>query len=343
MGGGQQTVEQFQPVGLMLGVGQGLGTGGVGQFDETIVGAAIGQAGGVHWLGQPEPAVEADIHAEGIPALQAHLTTAHDRMFVVMVKVKAFALFEHGGQPAALAGAAHGHGQAGFDSPKDGDEAGAHAVPPGDIFDEILLAGLGRTQEVVRSAGGGGEVLGLLKQTVSQPLGMLGEVHPADFGGTEISVHPLRRKERTEAGVEAEAIPTAQSALDQRAKLVDKALGNEVFRQKVFLHKDTSTTRRPRSHSLVFCPQTTATHFSYSTAWQSRSQSQTADRRATDEQVCRKAVWFWLRLCHAVPYRRIEFCGVSPRPSGLEFAGILPTANWRYGSLKISATSTGFM
>ena len=48
---------------------------------------------------QPEPAVEANVHAEGIPGLQADVTASQYRVFVIMVKVEAFALFDHGLEP----------------------------------------------------------------------------------------------------------------------------------------------------------------------------------------------------------------------------------------------------
>jgi hypothetical protein len=225
----QQTVEQFQPVGLVLRVGQTLGAEGIGQFNEAVVSPPIGQARGVHWLGQHEPPVEADIDAERIPGLQADVTTAHHGMFVVVIEVKTFALFAYGLEPSPVSGAAYGHSQARLDGAQDRDEAAVDLVALSNILNELLLADLSRTQEMVRPLGRGRQLLGFVKEAVSQPLGVLGKVNQPDFGGTQIRTHPLWRKQRTKAGVEAEAIPTTQGALDQRAKLVHKAFGNEVF------------------------------------------------------------------------------------------------------------------
>ena len=111
-----------------------------------------------------------------------------------------------------------------------GDEAAFDAVALSNVLNELLLANPSGTQEMVRPLGRGRQLLGFLKEAVSQRLGVLGEVNQPDFGGTQIRTHPLWGKQRTEAGVEAEAIPTTQDALDPRAKLVHKAFGNEAFR-----------------------------------------------------------------------------------------------------------------
>ena len=85
---------------------------------------------------------------------------------------------------------------------------------------------------MVRPVAGGRQVLGLLQKAVGQRLGMRFEVHQTDFGGEQIRSHPLWGKERPQAGVEAQAIPATQGALDERTKLIGEAFGNELFRQK---------------------------------------------------------------------------------------------------------------
>jgi hypothetical protein len=181
-------------------------------------------------LGQPEPTVEANVHAEGIPGLQADVTAADQGMFIVVVEVEAAALFTHGLKPSAVTAAAHGHGQAGFDGAQDRDQAALDVVALGDVLNQLLFAGLAGAQEVVRPSGRGGLALSLLQEAVSQRFGVLGEVHEADFGRAQVGPHPWGRKERAQAGVKAEAVPTTQRTLDERTKLVDKAFGNEVFR-----------------------------------------------------------------------------------------------------------------
>ena len=52
---------------------------------------------------------------------------------------------------------------------------------------------------------------------------------------------------KTQNGVETEAVPTDEGALDPGAELVQKALGNQVFGEKRFLHEVISTVRRMRS------------------------------------------------------------------------------------------------
>jgi len=183
-----------------------------------------------HGHGQAEPTVEADIDAERIPGLEADVTTAHDGVFVVVIEVKTFALFAYGLEPSPVSGAANGHSQARLDRAEHGDEAAFDLVALSNVLNELLLAGLSGTQEMVRPLGGGRDLLRFLEEAVSQRLGVLGKVNQPDFGGTQIRTHPLRGKQRTEAGVEAKAIPATQGALDQRTKLVHKAFGNEVFR-----------------------------------------------------------------------------------------------------------------
>src|SRR6266705_3937600 len=172
-------------------------------------------------------------------------------MCIVVIEMKTFALFQCGGKPAALRAAAYGDGQAGFEGTQHGNEAGAHPITSSDVFDEVFLAGLAGTQEMVRPSSSGGGLLGRLTHPFSEGLRVGGEVDQPYFGGAQIAVHPLGREERPQAGVEAQAIPPAQSALDQRAELVHKAFGNEVFGQKWFLHKHSSTTRRPRSQPWI--------------------------------------------------------------------------------------------
>jgi hypothetical protein len=158
------------------------------------------------------------------------MTAAYDGMLVVMVKMKTLTLFEDRLEPSAVSGAAHGQSQAGLDGAQDRDETAVNPVALSNVLNELLFADFRGTQEMVRSLSGGGPVLGFLKEALSQGLGVLGEVNQPDFGGTQIRPHPLRREQRTEAGVEAKAIPPAQGALDQRAKLIHKTFGNEVFR-----------------------------------------------------------------------------------------------------------------
>ena len=105
---------------------------------------------------------------------------------------------------------------------------------------------------MVRPSSSGGGVLGRLAHPFGEGLSVGGKVDQAHFGGAQIGAHPLGRKQRPEAGVEAEPIPTTERALDQRAELVHKAFGNEVFGQKWFLHKHSSTTRRPRSQLSIW-------------------------------------------------------------------------------------------
>src|SRR6266542_2133043 len=288
----QQTVEQLQPVGLQLRIGQLLSTAGIAQLDKTVVGAVVAQTGGIHLLGQPESPVEANVHAKGIPGLQTQMTAAHHRMFIIVIKVEAFALFEHRRKPTAVAGAPHRHGQARFDGTQDGDKALAHAVAPGDVFDELFFAGLAGTLEVVRPLGGSSQILSLLTQTVRERLGVGGKVHQPDFGGAQIGAHPLGREQWTKAGVEAQAIPAPQGVLDKGTELVDKTFGNEVFWQKWFLHKHSSTKWRPSSQ-LPAKPQPKP------------------DRSRENHASGTMAVRFWLRLCRAALYRRIAFCGTS--------------------------------
>jgi len=133
-----------------------------------MIGPARGQSGLVHWFGQPKPSVEADVHAEGIPRLQAHVTAADHRMFVVVIQVEALALFAHGAEPAALAGAAHSHRQARFQGAQHRNEARAHAVALGDVVHELLLADLTGTEERVRPLGGGRPRLGFVQEAASQ-------------------------------------------------------------------------------------------------------------------------------------------------------------------------------
>src|SRR6267378_4054122 len=226
----QQSVEQLQPVGLVLRVCQPLGTVGIGQFNEAVVSPSIGQACGIHLLGQPQPTIETDIYAERIPGLQADVTTAHHRVFIVVIEVKTFALFAYRLEPPPVSGAAYGHSQARLDRAQYCDEAAFDLVALSNVLNELLLADLSGTQEMIRALGRSRPILGFLKEAMSQRLGMLGKVNQPDFCGTQIRTHPLRGKQWTEAGVEAKAIPTTQGALDQRAKLVHKAFGNEVFR-----------------------------------------------------------------------------------------------------------------
>jgi hypothetical protein len=158
------------------------------------------------------------------------MTAAYDRMLVVVVKVKTLPLLEDRLEPSPVSGAAHGYSKARLERAQYRDEAAVNLVALSNVLNELLFAGLSGTQEMVRPLGGGSPLLGLLKELVSQGLGVLGEVHQSDFGGTQIRTHPLWGEQRTEAGVEAKAIPTTQGALDQRAKLVHKTFGNEVFR-----------------------------------------------------------------------------------------------------------------
>ena len=296
----------------MLRVGQGLCAGRIGQIDETVIGAAVGQARGIHLLGQPESAVEANIDAEGIPGLQADVAAAHPRMFVIVIKVEAFALLEDGRQPAAVALAAHGQGQAGFDGGEHGDEAGVHMVAPGDVLDELLLAGLAGAQEVVRPAGGQGGIDRGLTDAFGEGLCVAGEVHQPDFSRTEIGTHPLRREQRPEAGVEAQTVPSAKCTLDQGAELFNKTLGNEVFRQKSF-HQSVSTTRRPRFPSLG------------NAAIKTGPLPEEAPSKI-------EPVRFWLRHCRAALYR--GFSIRTPR----EMPHPMPNRIRRYSRLKICAT-----
>src|SRR6266508_57559 len=315
----QQTVEQLQPVGLQLRIGQLLSTAGIAQLDKTVVGAVVAQTGGIHLLGQPESPVEANVHAKGIPGLQTHMTAAHHRMFIIVIKGEAFALFEHRRKPTAVAGAPHRHGQARFDGTQDGDKALAHAVAPGDVFDELFFAGLAGTLEVVRPLGGSSQILSLLTQTVRERLGVGGKVHQPDFGGAQIGADPLGREQWTKAGVEAQAIPAPQGVLDKGTELVDKTFGNEVFWQKWFLHKHSSTKWRPSSQ-LPAKPQPKP------------------DRSRENHASGTMAVRFWLRLCRAALYRRIAFCGASAGASALVRSNRLPITNRRYGRLQICAT-----
>jgi len=180
-------------------------------------------------LGEPQAAVEADIDAKRVPGLEADMTTADHRVFVVVIEVKTTALFTDRLEATALASSTHGHGQTGFDCPQNGNQAAPNAVALSDVLNELFLAGLAGAQEVVRPPRIGGQALGLLEETMSQAFGMGGEVGEANLGGTEIGAHPLWRKQRTEAGMEAEAVPATQSALEKRTELVHKTLGNQVF------------------------------------------------------------------------------------------------------------------
>ena len=247
---GQQAIEQVQPMGLVLGIGQLLRLSGISQFDKAIVGASVGQSGGIHLFSQPEAAVEANVHTKGIPALQADMTAANDGMLIVMIDMKAFALLANGLEPAAFTTATHRHGQARLDGPQHGDEATFDSVTLGDLLNQLFLADLVGAQELIRPMRCRRQALGLFQNPVGQRLGVLGKINQADFGGAQIGAHPLRRKEWAQAGMEAQTVPTAQGAVDQGAELVHNAFGNEVFGQRFCFHK----TFLPQGGRVPNCP-----------------------------------------------------------------------------------------
>ena len=73
------------------------------------------------------------------------MAAAQHGMFIVVVKVETFTMFEHRLEPASVAGAAHRHRQARFDRAQYGDEAALDLVALGNVLNKVLLDGLAGT------------------------------------------------------------------------------------------------------------------------------------------------------------------------------------------------------
>jgi len=71
------------------------------------------------------------------------MTTAHHRMFIVMIEVETFALFSDGLEPTTVRAATNGHSQTRFDGPQDRDESLTDTISAGDSFNELFFANLG--------------------------------------------------------------------------------------------------------------------------------------------------------------------------------------------------------
>src|SRR5882672_2280743 len=86
-----QLAQQAGPVGPELLIEQRLRLGHIRYPREAIVASLITQSGLVHLPGQPLAAVEANVHPEWKPGLDAGVHEAEHGMYLVMVEVDAFA------------------------------------------------------------------------------------------------------------------------------------------------------------------------------------------------------------------------------------------------------------
>jgi hypothetical protein len=127
--------------------------------------------------------------------------------------------------------------------------------------------------------------------------------------------------------MEAQAIKAGQSALDHGAKFVNEARGNEVFREKWFLHNPfyTDGGHVPNGRS----GQGTGS-----------GQIHTAQRgqAATNAGKQTRRKQLWLRLGRAALYRQIAFGRPSNIVEAQELFEPVRIENPRYGRWQICAT-----
>src|SRR5213075_1462986 len=84
-------IEQPWPAGAQLPVHQALRLGEVGDLDEAVVSAFVGQACVVHLAGEPLAAVDADLDAEWEPGLDPSIHEAEHGIDDVVIVVQALA------------------------------------------------------------------------------------------------------------------------------------------------------------------------------------------------------------------------------------------------------------
>jgi len=185
----EQATEQPWPVGAQLLVEQGLGAGGFLHPDKAIVALAIGQSALIHLAGQPVAPVQAKVHGEGKPSLDADVAQAQFVVKEVVIKVETFAGFEHQMNVFGLAVAAHGVGQTVFQRAEDGDQAGGHAVLAGDLPGQRFFADLTAGQPAEGASGYFGAGVSGGFEARGQPVGESAEVFDEDAAGVEIGFH----------------------------------------------------------------------------------------------------------------------------------------------------------
>jgi len=79
-------VEQLGPSGFELTIHQALSFRPVGDPGETVVMLQVIETSGLHLLRQPFPSVQADLHGEREPGLNASMEEAEDRMDLVVIE-----------------------------------------------------------------------------------------------------------------------------------------------------------------------------------------------------------------------------------------------------------------
>src|ERR1700758_1627480 len=84
-------IEQLGPFGFELTVHQALSFRPVGDPRETVVMLQVIEPSVLHLSRQPFPSVQADLHREREPGLNASIEEAEDRMYLVVIEEKAFA------------------------------------------------------------------------------------------------------------------------------------------------------------------------------------------------------------------------------------------------------------
>src|SRR5580704_4085426 len=130
MSQGQEAVQMRWPVQAQFLIGQFLSRLRISQLEEAVISSEVSQFALVHLACQHGPAVEADVHREGIPTLNPNVAPPEARILKIMVKVQALSVLVNWLQTLALMIGADGHDRAGFDGTQHADQS---------IFDAILL------------------------------------------------------------------------------------------------------------------------------------------------------------------------------------------------------------
>jgi hypothetical protein len=220
-----QGVEGARPRHGELLVHQALGAGRVAQPGEpVVVPAEVAGAAAFELVGEPLPAVEADLDGEREPRLEAGVEEPEDAVAVVLVDVEALPRPEPEAAFMRIRRAVVLEAHAGLEGLERADQAFVHRVFGKQASCEGLLVD-GAGLQVAHGAvvvDRFPERGGLDAFTRGQDVGL--EVQEGDIGAGQEGVHASLHDQRQEGPAKHEAVEPGQHGGDERAVTGNKAL-----------------------------------------------------------------------------------------------------------------------
>ncbi len=206
----QQLIEPWLPSLLYLFVEQRLGSTHIGHIEDAIVALHVSDIGRLELLCQPLPAVDAHVHSERKPRLQAQMHETSNGVLKVEVVVQALVVAVLQLKLLLLAVSMHRIRPAWLHTAEHADQSVAHAIGRHDLPRFVLFAYRAACQIQQRSTCSLRQRQTRRANLLGYPLGVLHELFEPHLDLPQVRTHSARVRQQSQRSPQPHTIKPAE-------------------------------------------------------------------------------------------------------------------------------------